>query len=156
MVHPPSGSMTHLEDSMVEKEILSSDHTPNAIGPYSPAVQSGDLVFTSGQLGMDPITGELVPGGAAAETRKALLHCARLLEEAGATLADVLKTTVFLRKMEDFAAMNDAYAEFFPSRPPARTTIQAAALPKGAAVEIECIARVPPQKAAKRSRKNHS
>ncbi len=139
---------------MAEKEILSSEHTPKAIGPYSPAVRSGDLVFTSGQLGLDPITGELVPGGVSAETRQALLHCTRLLEEAGAGLADVLKTTVFLRRMEDFAEMNAAYAEFFAARPPARTTVQAGALPKGAAVEIECIARVPQPKEPVRRRKN--
>ena len=128
---------------MAERKILSSEHTPKAIGPYSPAVQSGDLVFTAGQLGMDPSTGELVAGGVAAETRQALRHCARLLEEAGGTLQDVLKTTVFLRSMEDFGQMNSAYAESFADSPPARTTIQAAALPKGAAVEIECIARIP-------------
>ncbi len=128
---------------MAQKEIVTSEHTPKAIGPYSPAVRSGDLVFTSGQLGMDPATGSLVAGGIAAETRQALLHCTRLLETAGGAMADVVKTTVFLRSMEDFSPMNAVYAEFFPHDPPARTTIQAAALPKGAAVEIECIARIP-------------
>jgi 2-iminobutanoate/2-iminopropanoate deaminase len=137
---------------MAERKILSPDGAPKAIGPYSPAVRSGDLVFTSGQLGMDPATGDLVPGGIAAETRQALGHCARLLAQAGGTLQDVLKTTVFLRSMEDFPQMNSAYSEFFPDSPPARTTIQAAALPKGAAVEIECVARVSPRKNTDRSR----
>ena len=130
---------------MSRKEIIASEHTPKAIGPYSPAVRSGDFVFTSGQLGMDPATGELVAGGVAAETRQALRHCTRLLEAAGGTLQDVLKTTVFLRSMDDFSSMNSEYAEFFPHDPPARTTVQAGALPKGAAVEIECVARIPPR-----------
>jgi 2-iminobutanoate/2-iminopropanoate deaminase len=138
---------------MAEREIIASEQTPKAIGPYSPAVRSGDIVFTSGQLGMDPATGELVAGGIAAETRQALLHCTRLLEAAGGTLQDILKTTVFLRSMEDFSRMNAEYAEFFPHAPPARTTIQAAALPKGAAVEIECIARIPPRKKPVRRRR---
>jgi 2-iminobutanoate/2-iminopropanoate deaminase len=138
---------------MAERKILSPDNTPKAIGPYSPAVRSGDLFFSSGQLGMDPATGELVPGGTAAETRQALLHCAHLLEAAGGSMQDILKTTVFLRDMAGFAQMNAVYAEFFPHSPPARTTIQAAALPKGASVEIECIARLAPRRKATRRRK---
>jgi reactive intermediate/imine deaminase len=98
---------------MPQKEIVSSEHTPKAIGPYSPAVRSGELLFTSGQLGMDPATGGLVAGGVTAETRLALQHCTRLLEAAGGTLQDVLKTTVFLRSMEDFRVRG-----FFPARPP--------------------------------------
>jgi 2-iminobutanoate/2-iminopropanoate deaminase len=128
---------------MAERKIISADNAPKAIGPYSPAVRSGDMFFSSGQLGMDPATGELVPGGTAAETRQALRNCACLLEAAGGSLAGVLKTTVFLRDMADFSTMNAAYGEFFPHDPPARTTIQVAALPKGAGVEIECIARLP-------------
>jgi 2-iminobutanoate/2-iminopropanoate deaminase len=138
---------------MPQKEIVSSEHTPKAIGPYSPAVRSGELLFTSGQLGMDPATGGLVAGGVTAETRLALQHCTRLLEAAGGTLQDVLKTTVFLRSMEDFSSMNSVYADFFPHDPPARTTVQAAALPKGAAVEIECVARIPARKKPARRRK---
>ncbi len=138
---------------MPQREIVASEHTPKAIGPYSPAVRSGDLLFTSGQLGMDPATGGLVEGGVAAETRLALQHCTRLLEAAGGTLSDVLKTTVFLRSMEDFSSMNSVYAEFFPHDPPARTTVQAAALPKGAAVEIDCVARIPARKKPARRRK---
>jgi 2-iminobutanoate/2-iminopropanoate deaminase len=138
---------------MAERIIITSDNVPKAIGPYSPAVRSGDLVFASGQLGMDPATGELVPGGTAAETRQALLHCAHLLEAAGGSMQDVVKTTVFLRDMADFSQMNAVYAEFFPNSPPARTTVQAAALPKGACVEIECVARLSPRKKATRRRK---
>jgi 2-iminobutanoate/2-iminopropanoate deaminase len=142
-----------MERRVTKKEIITSEKTPKAIGPYSPAVRAGDLFFSSGQLGMDPATGELVPGGVAAETRQALANCANLLAAAGATLQDVLKTTVYLRGMEDFSLMNAVYAEFFPDAPPARTTIQAAALPKGAAVEIECIARMAPPRKLVRRRK---
>ncbi|MBN1439281.1 MAG: RidA family protein [Anaerolineales bacterium] len=138
---------------MAERKILSAENTPKAIGPYSPAVLSGDLFFSSGQLGLDPATGERIPGGVAAETRQALSHCARLLEAAGGSMRDVLKTTVFLRDMADFARMNAVYAEFFPQDPPARTTVQVAALPKGADVEIECLARIPPKRESSRRRK---
>jgi 2-iminobutanoate/2-iminopropanoate deaminase len=138
---------------MAERKIIASERAPKPIGPYSPAIRSGDLYFASGQTGVDPATGGLVPGGITAETRQTLLHCARLLEAAGGSLKDVLKTTVFLREMADFAQMNSVYAEFFPQDPPARSTIQAAALPKGAAVEIECIARLSHRKKQTRQRK---
>jgi 2-iminobutanoate/2-iminopropanoate deaminase len=138
---------------MAERKTVSSEQTPKAIGPYSPAVRSGDLLYTSGQLGIDPATGGLVPGGTPAETRQALTHCARLLEAAGGSMNDVVKTNVFLVDLADFARMNSAYAEFFPHEPPARTTVQVAALPKGAAVEIDCIARLPPRKRQLRRRK---
>jgi 2-iminobutanoate/2-iminopropanoate deaminase len=137
---------------MAERTTISSDRAPKAIGPYSPAVRSGDLLFTSGQLGMDPASGELVPGGVEAETRQALGNCRLLLEAAGATPGGVLNTTVFLRDLADFSRMNAVYAEFFPQDPPARTTVQAA-LPKGAAVEIECVARIPAGKKRIRRRK---
>ncbi len=138
---------------MAERKTVSSDQTPKAIGPYSPAVRSGDLLFTSGQLGMSPAAGDLVPGGIETETRQALVNCKRLLEAADGSLHDVLKTTVFLRDLADFSRMNSVYAEFFPQDPPARTTVQAAALPKGAAVEIECIARMPTRRKPIRRRK---
>jgi 2-iminobutanoate/2-iminopropanoate deaminase len=128
---------------MNQKQPVSSERAPKAIGPYSPAIRSGEWIFTSGQLGLDPQTGELAAGGTAAQTRRALENCALLLEAAGAEMADVVKTTVFLRSLDDFVQMNSVYAEFFPSVAPARTTVQAAALPKGAAVEIECVARLP-------------
>jgi 2-iminobutanoate/2-iminopropanoate deaminase len=136
---------------MKPKQSIASQHTPKAIGPYSQAIRSGDLVFTSGQLGLDPVTGELVAGGTAAQTRRALQNCILLLEAAGGSAASVLKVTVFLRSLDDFQEMKSAYAEFFIQNPPARTTVQAGALLKGAAVEIDCIARIPsPAKTASR------
>jgi 2-iminobutanoate/2-iminopropanoate deaminase len=128
---------------MNTKQPVSSERAPKVIGPYSPAIRSGEWIFTSGQLGLDPQTGELAAGGTAAQTRRSLENCALLLEAGGAGMADVVKTTVFLKSLDDFGQMNSVYAEFFPSVPPARTTVQAAALPKGAAVEIECVARLP-------------
>ncbi|MGD0174665.1 MAG: RidA family protein [Anaerolineales bacterium] len=127
---------------MNPKKPVHSERAPKAIGPYSPAIRSGDWIFTSGQLGLDPQTGELAPGGTAVQTRRALENCALLIEAGGATMADVVKTTVFLLSLDDFGQMNSVYAEFFNQDPPARTTVQVAALPKGAAVEIECVARL--------------
>lgn len=122
------------------RKIITSDKAPKAIGPYSPAVQTPLYVFTSGQIGLDPQTGDLVSGGVEAETRRVLTNLSNLLEAAGASLSAVVKTTVFLRDMADFANMNSVYGEFFSQDPPARTTVAAAALPKGAAVEIEAVA----------------
>ena len=122
------------------KKVISSDKAPKAIGPYSIAIQTGDLVFTSGQLGLDPSTGSLVPGGIEAETRQALTNIRNVLADAGSGLERVVKTIVFLKDMADFAKMNAVYAEFFTENPPARSTIQAAALPKGGTVEIEAVA----------------
>lgn len=125
------------------KQIIATEKAPKAIGPYSQAVQVGNLVFTAGQIGLDPATGELVPGGVEAETRQALTNLKHVLEAAGASLATVVKTTVFLRDINDFAKMNAVYAEFFTEGFPARSAVQAAALPKGAAVEIEAVAYIP-------------
>ena len=125
---------------MSTKEIIRTDKAPKAIGPYSVATRFGDLVFTAGQAGLVPETMELAPGGIAAETRQTLTNLKNVLEAAGTSLENALKTTVYLRDMVDFAAMNAVYAEFFGANPPARTTIQAAALPKGAAVEIDIVA----------------
>ncbi len=122
------------------KQIVSADKAPKAIGPYSVANRAGDLIFTAGQLGLDPQTMELVPGGIREETRQALTNIKHVLEAAGSSLDQVVKTTVFLRDMGDFAQMNEVYAEFFSKDPPARSTVQVAALPKGGAVEIEVIA----------------
>ena len=124
----------------MDKKIITSNKAPKAIGPYSIAIQSGHLVFTSGQLGLDPITGDLVPGGIEAETRQALTNLQNVLTDAGSGLEQVLKTTVFLKDMAEFAKMNAIYAGFFTENPAARSTVQAAALPKGGAVEIEAIA----------------
>ncbi len=124
----------------MDKKVITSDKAPKAIGPYSVAIRTGDLVFTSGQLGLEPATGSLVPGGIEAETRQALTNLRHVLADAGSGLERVVKTIVFLKDMADFAKMNAVYAEFFTENPPARSTIQAAALPKGGAVEIEAIA----------------
>jgi 2-iminobutanoate/2-iminopropanoate deaminase len=123
-----------------EKKTYTSEKTPKAIGPYSPAVKAGGIVFISGQLGIDPATGNLAEGGIEAETRQALSNLKNLVEAGGLTIAQVTKTTVFLRDIADFAKMNAIYAEVFTENPPARSAFQVAALPRGAAVEIEAIA----------------
>ena len=110
------------------------------IGPYSLGIKAGPFVFCSGQTGTDPATGKLVAGGVEAETRGALENLSAILQAAGTSMDRVVKTTVFLRDIADFAKMNAVYATFFPTTPPARSTFQVAALPLGAAVEIECIA----------------
>lgn len=125
---------------MAQKQIIQTEKAPKAIGPYTVANRFGELIFTAGQLGLDPATMELVPGGVEAETRQALTNLKYVLEAAGSSLDHVLKTTVFLRDMADFARMNAVYGEFFPQNPPARSTVQVAALPKGGAVEIEVVA----------------
>lgn len=123
------------------KTILKPSDAPKAIGPYSAGVMVGNhLVFTAGQLGLDPATMELVAGGVEAETRQSLKNITAILAAAGAELSQVVKTTVFLRDMNDFAKMNAVYAEFFKDNPPARSTVQVARLPKDAAVEIEALA----------------
>lgn len=122
------------------KTPVTSDKVPQPVGPYSLAIRAGNQVFTAGQIGLDPKTGELVPGGIEAETRQALTNIKHILESAGCGLVDVVKTTVFLQDMADFPRMNAVYAEFFAHHPPARTTVAVAALPKGARVEIEAIA----------------
>lgn len=122
------------------KQIIRTEKAPKALGPYSVANRAGNLVFTAGQLGLDPATNELVPGGIEAETRQSLINVKNVLEAAGASLENVVKTTVFLRDMNEFARMNAIYAEFFTADYPARSTVQAAALPKNGAVEIEVVA----------------
>jgi 2-iminobutanoate/2-iminopropanoate deaminase len=126
------------------KQIISSDKAPGrivpAIGPYSPGVSTGELIFTAGQIGIDPATGNVVEGGIQAETRQVLINVRSILEAAGSSLDAVVKTTVFLRDMNDFAAMNAVYGEFFGTNPPARSTIAVAGLPRNVAVEIETIA----------------
>jgi 2-iminobutanoate/2-iminopropanoate deaminase len=124
----------------MKRIVITSEKAPKAIGPYSVAIRSGDLIFASGQLGLDPATGSLVPGGIEAETRQALTNLKHVLEASGSGLERVVKTTVFLKDMADFPKMNQVYGEFFANNPPARSTIQAAALPKGGNIEIELIA----------------
>ncbi len=122
------------------KEIISTSNAPAAIGPYSQAVATENLVFVSGQLPVDPATGEIAPGGVGELTVQSLNNMKAILAEAGLTMANVVKTTVFLTDMADFAEMNAAYTTFFEGAAPARSAVAVAALPKGARVEIECIA----------------
>ena len=123
----------------MEKKILSTEKAPPPVGPYSQAVIAGDFIFAAGQLGIDPKTGELA-AGIEAQTRQALTNLSAVLEAASSSLDRVVKVTVFLAHMEDFAAMNAVYGEFFPLQPPARSTVEVAQLPRGALVEIEVIA----------------
>ena len=126
------------------KKIIFTEKAPKAIGPYSQAIRTDLLVFTAGQAGLDPATGELVEGGIEAQTRQTLTNLKHVLEASDSGLNYVVKTTVFLKDMNDFAKMNAVYGEFFSQNPPARSTIAAAALPKSALVEIEVIALLKP------------
>jgi 2-iminobutanoate/2-iminopropanoate deaminase len=128
-----------------KREVVTCSNAPAAIGPYSVAIATGCLVFVSGQLGIDPKSGTIVEGGIQAQTRTALTNLKSVLEIAGSGLENVVKTTVFLTDMAQFAEMNAIYAEFFTSDHPARSAIQVAALPKGGIVEIEAIAVLPHQ-----------
>jgi 2-iminobutanoate/2-iminopropanoate deaminase len=123
-------------------ETVATSGAPRAIGPYSQALRAGGFLFTAGQVGFDPATGELVDGGIAEQTRRVLQNIRAILEAGGSGLAQVVKTTVFLVDMADFAAMNEAYAEAFGTHRPARSTVAVAALPRGARVEIEAVAAV--------------
>lgn len=123
------------------RQAIATSNAPAAVGPYSQAIVVGDLVFCAGQGAIDPLTQEVQRGSVEAETERTLRNLGAVLDAAGCTFADVVKTTVFLVDMDDFAAMNGVYAGFFPDPPPARTTVQVAALPKGFKVEIEAIAR---------------
>jgi 2-iminobutanoate/2-iminopropanoate deaminase len=123
----------------MERTIVSTREAPQAIGPYSQAVVAGDLVFCSGQIPLTP-DGALVEGDITAQTRQVLVNLGNLLAASGSSLAAVVKTTVFLADMNEFAAMNQVYAEFFPSNPPARSTVQVARLPRDVRVEVEAVA----------------
>lgn len=122
------------------REVICTDAAPKAIGPYSQAIRAGDTMYVSGQLGMDPHTGKLVPGGVAAETRQALTNLRNILQAGQMSLKCVAKCTVYLGDMKDFQEMNKIYAEFFTEKQPARAAFQVAKLPLNAAVEIEAIA----------------
>ena len=122
------------------KEIITTENAPGAIGPYSQAVKTENMVFCSGQIPIDPNTGEFVSDDVAEQTHQVLKNLSAVLEAAGTDLNNVVKTTVFLADMNDFTAMNEVYAEYFSKNKPARATVQAARLPKDARVEIECIA----------------
>ncbi len=122
------------------REIIETENAPRAIGPYSQAVIAGGFVFASGQIPLNPQTGEFVEGGVAEQTEQVMRNLSAVLEAAGTSFEQVVKTTVFLADMKDFAAMNEVYGRYFNERPPARATVQAAGLPRGALVEIELIA----------------
>ncbi len=124
----------------MNKSIVQTDKAPKAIGPYSQAMRVGSMVYTAGQIGLDPATMELVPGGVEAQTRQVCANLAQVLGAAGSSMDNVVKTTVFLRDMNDFASMNAVYAEYFGNTPPARSTVAVAGLPKNALVEIEVVA----------------
>ena len=121
------------------KTVIATDKAPAAIGPYSQGIRAGALVFTSGQLPIDPATGAF-PDTIEAQTKQSLENCRAILAAAGLTMENVVKTTVFLKDMNDFAAMNGVYATFFPTNAPARSAVEVARLPKDARVEIECVA----------------
>ncbi len=121
------------------KQIKSKD-APDAVGPYSQAVAAGDFVFCSGQIGLDPQSGKLVEGGVVVQAERAILNLKAVLEEAGCKLPDVVKTTLYLKNMADFMAVNEIYSNHFLSKP-ARATVEVSALPKDALVEIECVAK---------------
>ena len=124
----------------MSKDIIATKNAPGAIGPYSQGIRANGFVFASGQIGLDPATGEFVKGGIVEQSRQALLNVKNVLEAAGSGLDKAVKTTVFLKDINDFAAMNAVYSEFFKTDCPARSAVQVAALPKGALVEIEVIA----------------
>jgi 2-iminobutanoate/2-iminopropanoate deaminase len=122
------------------KEVIATDRGPKAIGPYSQAIRANGFVFVSGQIALDPRTQELVPGDIAAQTERVLENLKGILEAAGSTLDKVARTTVFLADMNEFKAMNDVYAKYFPAHPPARSSVQAVRLPRDVRVEIDAIA----------------
>ena len=124
------------------RKIITSKSAPDPIGPYSQAVQWNDLVFTSGQIAIDPQTGDMIPGGVEEQTRQVIVNLSQVLMAAGASLDSVIKTTIFLKDMNDFARVNQVYAESFGNALPARSTVEVSMLPKNALVEIDCIAAV--------------
>jgi 2-iminobutanoate/2-iminopropanoate deaminase len=129
---------------MMKREVISTTAAPKAIGPYSQAIAAeGKFVFTSGQIALDPVTGQMVGLTAAEQAEQVLKNLHAVLKAAGSSPAHVVKATVFLQNMNDFAAVNEVYARFFPENPPARSAVAVQALPKGALVEIEAVALVP-------------
>jgi 2-iminobutanoate/2-iminopropanoate deaminase len=125
------------------RTVIATAGAPKAIGPYSQAVLCGGFVFCSGQVALDPASGQIVPGGVGEQTRRVLENLSAVVAAAGGSMASVVRCTVFLKSMNDFAAMNEVYATFFPSAPPSRATVEVARLPKDALVEIDCIAAIP-------------
>lgn len=127
----------------MEKKVIATKHAPAAVGPYSQAIQAGHFLYTAGQIALDPATGQLVGSDVASQTGQVLRNLQAILEAAGTTLDRVVKTTVFLQTMADFAAMNEVYGKQFGDQPPARSTVAVAGLPLGALVEIEAVALLP-------------
>jgi 2-iminobutanoate/2-iminopropanoate deaminase len=124
----------------VTKKVIHTDRAPEAIGPYSQAIQAGDFLFLSGQIPLDPKTGELVKGDIRIQTRQVLENIRGVLESQGSGMKDVVKATIFLKEIGNFSQVNEIYATYFPSSPPARSTVEVAKLPKDADIEIEMIA----------------
>jgi 2-iminobutanoate/2-iminopropanoate deaminase len=122
------------------REVIATEQAPKAIGPYSQAIRAQGLIFTSGQIAIDPATGQIVAGDVSAQTDRVLKNLAAILQASGSTLEKVLRCTVFLKNMEDFAAMNEVYGRYFKQAPPARSTVEVARLPKDVLVEIDVIA----------------
>jgi 2-iminobutanoate/2-iminopropanoate deaminase len=125
------------------RHAVATSGAPGAIGPYSQAIDTGSLVFCSGQVGLDPTSGEIVEGGVEAEADRAMRNLSAVLDAVGLSFGDVVKTTIFLADIADFTTVNTVYGRYLPDPPPARSTVQAAALPRGARVEIEAIAARP-------------
>ncbi len=123
-----------------KRSIISTDKAPAAVGPYSQAIRLGNMVYTAGQIPLDPATGQLVAGGVEAETQQVMENLSQVLAAAGSDLANVVKTTIFITDINDFGLVNQVYGQFFTAAPPARSTVQVAALPLGAQVEIEAVA----------------
>jgi len=131
-------------EATVKRDVIATSQAPQAIGPYSQAIRAqGHLVFTAGQIALDPASGKFAATDVAGQTRQVLMNLRAVLEAAGSSLGQTVKTTVFLANMDDFAAMNAVYQEFFPTSPPARSAVQVSRLPKDALVEIEAVALVP-------------
>jgi 2-iminobutanoate/2-iminopropanoate deaminase len=124
----------------MKKEIISTDQAPKAIGPYSQGVKAGGFLYLSGAIALDPATGEICPGGIAAETEQVMKNIAALLAAAGVGFGEVVKTVIYLASMADFATVNEIYGRYFPENPPARVTVEVKGLPRGALVEIEVTA----------------
>ena len=122
------------------REIIATEHAPQAIGPYSQAIRAQGLIFTSGQVAIDPVTQQVVAGDVSAQTERVLQNLAAILQASGSTLDKVLRCTVFLKNMGDFAAMNEVYGRYFKQQPPTRSTVEVARLPKDVLVEIDVIA----------------
>jgi 2-iminobutanoate/2-iminopropanoate deaminase len=133
-------SMALAQDSKANREVVATKDAPPAIGPYSQAIKAGGFVFASGQIALDPATGKLVEGDVKAQTERVLKNLAAVLSAAGSSMDRVVRTTVFLKNLTDFPAMNEVYGKFFTTAPPSRATVQAAGLPRDALVEIDVVA----------------